>query len=220
MMHIFSMKSKTKKMKIRHISDAPILFVPLCQHIGKPAEIVVKEGETVKKYQLIGKASNGLSANIHSPVSGKILEIRNHQLADGTETPTIIIENDFKENEAPHPSIDYKTKTPDELVDIIADSGIVGEGGAQFPTAFKYRGCEQRINTFIINGTECEPYLSADYALMNERTARLFEGIHIVNSILGASNIVISIERQNKELIKVFDSYLKKEAYQRRKNKT
>lgn len=213
MMHIFSMKGKTKKMRIELIADPDILYVPLLQHIGKPAEPVVKRGERIKKFQLIGKATIGLSANIHAPVSGTVLELKDHPNADGVMIPTIVIENDFENNELERPTVDYKTLTDDEINDIIEWSGIVGEGGAQFPTAFKYRVQNHKINTFIINGTECEPYLSADYALMSERTARIFEGINIVNRVLKADNVIISIEEQNKDLLPIFQRYTDREEY-------
>ena len=210
MMHIFSMKGKTKKMKLMQISDADIFYVPLLQHIGKPAEAVVKVGEKVKKYQLIGKATIGLSANMHAPVSGTITEIKDHPNAEGTMIQTIVIANDFENTELERPVPDYKTIKDDEIIDIIEWSGIVGEGGAQFPTAFKYRVNNCKIDTFIINGTECEPYLSADYTVMKERASRMFEGINIANRILKAQNIIISIEEQNKELVPIFENYIAK----------
>lgn len=213
MMHIFSMKGKTKKMRIEKLPDPDILFVPLLQHIGKPAEAVVKPGERVKMYQLIGKATIALSANIHAPVSGTVLDVKEHPNADGVLVPTIVIENDFENNELERPAVDYKTLSDDEIIDIIERSGIVGEGGAQFPTAFKYRVQNHKINTFIINGTECEPYLSADYALMNERTARIFEGINIINRVLKADNVIISIEQQNKDLLPTFQRYTDRDEY-------
>lgn len=213
MMHIFSMKGKTKKMQIKPMADPAILYVPLLQHIGKPATPIVKAGDYVTKYQLIGEAAEGLSANIHSPVSGKVLEVKEHRLADGSMVAAVAIENDYKDVEGPQSGYDYNTLTIDQLVDIIQTNGIVGEGGAQFPTAIKYSLNGQKIDTFIINGTECEPYLTADYALMNERSSELFEGISIINKILSPRQVVLSIEEQNRELQKVFAPYLQKGEY-------
>lgn len=214
MMHIFSMKGKTKGTKIQHISDAPLLHIPLQNYSNCIFEPQVKAGEVVKKYQLIGKTIYGFYTCIHSPVSGVVQDIRESLQSDGSLLPIIIIKNDFLETEVElPPAKDYKQYTSDELLSIIEHSGIVGEGGAQFPTASKYKPDGKKINTFIINGTECEPYLTADYALMAERTEEFFKGINIVNKILEAEDIVISIEEQNKELQDVFAPLLKRSEY-------
>ena len=212
-MHIFSMKSKTKKMKIRPIADASLYYMPLHQYIGQAATPIVEIGSEVKKYQLIGQGDSELAANVHSPVSGTVQNIIEYPLADGTLVPMIIIQNDYKETEIDYPSIDYELLTSEQIVQIIKECGIVGEGGAQFPTALKYKLEGKKINTFIVNGTECEPYLTADYALMQYHTGALFEGLRIINKVLKADEIVISIEEQNKELQKTFAPFLLKEEY-------
>lgn len=211
MMHIFSMKGKTKKMQIQPLADAPFLYMPMQKYIGNPPIPVVKVGDKVKKYQLIGQKGEGLSSNVHSPVSGVVHEIKEYIQADGQSALTIVIKNDFLETEADLLLNDITTT--EQLISLIEDAGIVGEGGSQFPTAVKYKLEGKKIHTFIVNGTECEPYLTSDYALMAERTDELFKGISIINRILGAENIVISIEEQNKELQKVFAPYLQREEY-------
>lgn len=213
MMHIFSMKGRTKKMEIKQIADAPLYYIPLHQYSGQPATPVVNIGSEVKKYQLIGQTNDELSANVHSPVSGMVQNITEHPQPDGTMLPTIIIRNDYKDEEVEVPAIDYNALTAEEIVNIIQTCGIVGEGGAQFPTALKYKLEGREIHTFIVNGTECEPYLTADYAVMAHRTEELFKGINIINKVLKADNIVISIEEQNEELQKVFVPFLQKEEY-------
>lgn len=210
MMHIFSMKGKTKKLEIEKLKAPPVLYIPLSQHIGAPAQPIVKVGETVKKYQLIGQASSVLSANIHSPVSGTVLDIANYTLADGTSVPSIIIENDGKNEEIALTPID-SASSEKQIIEAIRNAGIVGEGGAQFPTDMKYDLGESQINTFIINGTECEPFLTADYALMAQHAEQLLEGISIVNRILKAKDVVITIEKQNKELIRILEPLLNKD---------
>lgn len=213
MMHIFSRKSETKKVKIQRIVDSPLLYVPLLRCFGKGTEPVVKTGDEVYKCQLIGESLDGFSANVHSPVSGTITDIKEHALADGTLVPTIIIKNDFEERVIQRPPFDLSLLNAEDILTIIRNEGIVGEGGAQFPTAIKYNSEGEKVNTFIINGTECEPYLTADYALMTERTEELFKGIEIVNKILEASEIIISIEEQNKELKEVFQPFLQMPEY-------
>lgn len=211
MMNIFSAKSKTKKLKIKEIKDAPTLYVPLQQHIGKIANPVVNVGDRVKRFQLIGEASDYISANVHSPVSGIVKDITLHPLADGKLVQTVIIENDFKNTEIEHADeVDFQSIDPQDILAMIKDAGVVGEGGAQFPTHAKYNIGNRKIKTFIVNGTECEPYLTADYALMKENTSRLLVGIHIVNRILKADEIFICIEHQNKDLVAVFSNLLSK----------
>lgn len=212
MMHIFSMKGKTKKYGIKPLKAPPVLYIPLSQHIGAPAIPIVEPGESVKKYQLIARAASTLSANIHAPVSGKVVKIEACMLADGVNTTAIILENDGREEEVEL----YPTESElsaDQIVQRIRDCGIVGAGGAQFPTDLKYNPEGKAIHTFIINGTECEPYLSADYALMSQHTQEVLEGIRIANKVLNAKDIVITIEEQNKELTKTFAPFLKKEVY-------
>lgn len=213
MMHIFSMKSKTKKLKIRPLDDAPVLYIPLLKSYGSMPEPIVNVGDKVKKYQLIAQSINNMPANMHSPVSGIVTDIKEALQADGFMATTIVINNDFQETETELPRDDTYSYTSEQLIELIEAAGIVGEGGAQFPTSLKYRLGGQKINTFIINGTECEPYLTADYALMAEHTEELFKGIGIANRILQADDIVITIEEQNKELQKIFNPLLQKAEY-------
>lgn len=195
------MKDKTKGLGIKPIADADRFVVPLQQHIGRPAEAVVKAGDQVQKYQLIGRAAEGLSANVHAPVSGRVAEIGTAVLAGGQTVPAVIIDNDHKETEC-------QSITSDDVVGIIKEAGIVGEGGAQFPTDVKYRVGDQKIHTLIINGTECEPYLTADYALMRSRAKEIFRGIEIARKALKADDAVIAIEQHNADINDVFSALL------------
>lgn len=212
MMHIFSMKGKTKKLEIKPLKAPAILQVPLLQHIGQAAEPIVRVGDRVLKYQLIGRATSKLSSNIHAPVSGTVTDISDCVLADGACVPSITIQNDWKDEEI-QLLPDDTSLTDAQIVNIIHNSGVVGEGGAQFPTDVKYDLGGSEIHTFIINGTECEPYLTADYALMSQHTEDLLKGIAIANSVLKAKDVVITIEEQNKELVKVFAPFLAKDNY-------
>lgn len=213
MMHIFSMKRQTKKRHIEKIDDAPVLYLSLSQHIGKSSDPIVNVGERVKKYQLIARASGNMSANVHAPVSGLVKSIAKHPLADGSEVEMIVLENDFMEEEIDIVTDRSEEWTSVQIIEKIREAGIVGEGGAQFPTHVKYTLQGHKIDTFIINGTECEPYLTSDYILMKERARELFKGILIVNRILNASDIVLSIEEQNKDLLSAFAPLLNMSEY-------
>lgn len=213
MLHISSLKGKTKTIKIRKLPDAPLIYMPLFKYWKKAPQPVVSIGEKVKKNQLIALSNDGLSVNVHAPVSGVVTDIKEHPLADGTLMPTIIIKNDFEENTEERPPHNIQDLSADELLNIVRNEGIAGEGGAQFPTAVKYTPEVSRIDTFIINGAECEPYVTADYALMSEYTEELFKGINYVNRILEAEDIVIAIEEQNSELIDKFKLLQSKDEY-------
>jgi len=212
-MHIFSMKAKTKKQEIQEMPDAPVLYLPLSQYIGLPSIPVVNIGDRVLKYQLVAKASAHVSSNLHAPVSGIIKSLIKHPWVDGTLVDTFVLENDFKNEEIERNPINADELTPEEILEMIREAGIVGEGGAQFPTHVKYDLQGAQIDTFIINGTECEPYLTSDYSLIKERTANLFQGILIINKVLQAKKIVLSIEEQNKELLNSLKPSLDKSEY-------
>ncbi|NDW08939.1 electron transport complex subunit RsxC [Dysgonomonas sp. 520] len=216
MMHIFSAKSKTKKEKITDLKDAPVFYIPMLQNIGTPATPIVKVGDTIKRFQLIGEATGHCSANIHSPISGVVIDICPHPLADGTVVETIIVENDYLNTEimlGAEKDVDLKKMSSEEILSAIKDCGIVGEGGAQFPTHNKYDIKDKEIDTFIINGTECEPFLTADYALMNEFPNLLFTGIKMINKVLKAKEVVITVEAQNKDIMDSFNYLMNKPEY-------
>lgn len=210
-MQIPSTKSETKDIKIKVLEDAPFLYIPLSQHVGKSAKPIVQKGDQIKRFQKIGSADTYISANIHSPVSGVVKDICSYRDISGKETECIIIKNDYKNiSEKSDTSRKIEEPNPSEILEIIKEYGIVGEGGAQFPTYVKYDIKDKAIDTFIVNGTECEPYLTSDYALMKKYTECLFSGINIVNKILKAKNIVLTIEEKNKDILEFFFNYINK----------
>jgi electron transport complex protein RnfC len=209
------MKDITKKKKIVSLEDPDLLMIPLFERFGSKPMPVVKAGDAIKKYQLIGKSLTGFSAPVHSPVSGTIKKVESDLQIDGSETMTIFIRNDKKETEIENPLNIADTNSPEELLRIIEEAGVVGMGGAQFPAAMKYNRKGKKVKTFIINGAECEPYLTGDYALMQEHTREILEGILLADKILESEEIVIAFEESNKELNIVFDQFLGKEPYQK-----
>lgn len=211
MLHILSMKPRTKRIGIVPLPDPDVLYVPLLQHIGRPAIPLVKAGDRVARYQLIGQAAEGLSANIHAPVSGCVREVGTMTLVDGTPVPGIIIDNDHQGKCAPElPALGDEGLT---LPDLIKAAGIVGMGGAQFPTDVKYRVGDQPIHTLIINATECEPYLTADYALIHAHRREVLEAVALIQRTLGADRAVITVEQQNAKLADLLAPYFTKEPF-------
>lgn len=205
---IEDMKIVTKNMSLKKISESEIFFVPLLQHKGERAFEIVKVGQEVRKYEKIAQGYGSISANIHSPVSGKVIRIMKNFLPDGSKVRTIIIENNFKEERVKlvkRNMRELQMAESEEILKIIEEAGIVGLGGAGFPTASKYDIKLEKIDTFIINGMESEPYLTADYLLMKNYAKEICRGIKVAEKVLRPRHMVIAISEKNKELVSVFE---------------
>lgn len=205
---IEDMKIVTKNMSLKKISESEIFFVPLLQHKGERAFEIVRVGQEVRKYEKIAQGYGSISANIHSPVSGKVIRIMKNFLPDGSKVRTIIIENNFKEERVKLVKRNMKElqmAESEEILKIIEEAGIVGLGGAGFPTASKYDIKLEKIDTFIINGMESEPYLTADYLLMKNYAKEICRGIKVAEKVLRPRHMVIAISEKNKELVSVFE---------------
>ncbi|MCU1716071.1 electron transport complex subunit RsxC [Pseudomonas sp. 5P_3.1_Bac2] len=203
------------------IAAAPLpkrLILPLNQHLGAPAEPVVAVGERVLKGQLIAAASSNISAPVHAPSSGIVSFIgaQPYPHASGLEAEAVVIETDGLEQWiALAPLPDYLSVAPAVLLEKIRDAGISGLGGAGFPTAVKLAGAaRQTIHTLIINGSECEPYITADDMLMRERTAELLSGIDILVHLTQAQQVLIGIEDNKPEAIAAVRAALGQRSYQ------
>ena len=175
------------------------LYLPLQQHIGAIAKAVVAVGDRVLKGQVVAAAAGAVSAPVHAPTSGSVVEIGDYPVPhpSGLAAPCIVIEPDGKEEwgELPEPLADFTAAAPDELRQRIRDAGIVGLGGAAFPTAVKLAANrQQRVETLVINGAECEPYITCDDLLMRNRADRVAAGIAILKHILDAPRCLVGIE--------------------------
>ena len=173
------------------IEKAPIpsrLIVPLQQHAGQPAKPLVKAGDMVLKGQMIAEPNGYVSAAIHAPTSGTVIEVRNHAIPhpSGLEGLCILIKPDNRDQRAASlPPIDYRRAEPSVLLQRVRDAGITGLGGAGFPTSVKLNpNVENTIVTLIINAAECEPYITADDMLMRERAEEVIQGIQIIAHML------------------------------------
>lgn len=193
---------------IQCIDAEDVMVYPLSQHIGAPAKAVVAVGDRVLKGQLIAEAGGFISAPVFSSVSGTVKAIENRLVVNGNNDECIIIEND-RENETVSDfgkdrSLD--SLSAEDIVDIIKKAGIVGLGGAGFPTGVKVSPKNaNNIDTVIINGSECEPYLTSDYRLMLERNEEIIKGIQAVLKALPNAKAVIGIENNKPEAIKALD---------------
>lgn len=204
-LHIPDHKALSAHRPIMETTLPSRLQLPLQQHIGKPAEPIVKVGDPVLKGQLIARASNYVSTNLHAPTSGKVIEIAERPIAhpSGLPAPCIVIEPDGEERwaELPEPIPNWAETDPADLRERLRRTGIVGLGGAVFPTSVKTNVTGRAVDTLIINAAECEPYITCDDRLLREQAEKVFEGARILRHIVGASRILVGIEDNKPEAI-------------------
>jgi electron transport complex protein RnfC len=196
--HPESRKELAADRAIRVLPMPGRLYVPLLQHVGAPAQPLVNVGDKVLKGQLIGAGQGVISAPVHAPTSGRILAIGDFPAAhpSGLTAPTITIEADGEDRWLETEFVsDPFALTPDEIAARVAAAGIVGMGGATFPSAVKLNlSRKNNVRTLIINGGECEPYITCDDRLMRERAAEIVEGVRLIRHAVGAAEIMVGIE--------------------------
>ena len=190
------------------------VVVPLAQHIGAPCQPVVKRNEEVKVGTLLGKSVGFVSANIHSPVSGKVRRIDKAFDASGYKRDSVIIDvegDEWEEHiDRTNTLVRECSLSAKEIKDKIFEAGIVGLGGATFPTHVKLTPPPNtKAEVLIINGVECEPYLTADHSLMMEKTDEVLVGIELLMKAVGVNKAVIGIENNKPDAIKKFKQALK-----------
>jgi len=197
-------KSQTEQLPITILPPPPKVIIPLSQHIGAPAKLVVKRGDEVKVGQLLGEAGGFVSAPVYASVSGKVTSVGVAPHPLGHRVISVEIENDGQDTMVEFKPLDrpWRDLAPGELVNAVSAAGIVGMGGASFPTHVKLSPpSEKKIDTLIINGAECEPYLTADHRLMLEKAEELLDGTLILRKILSAEQVFIGIETNKPDAI-------------------
>ena len=192
---------------ITHMPLADRLFIPLQQHIGAPAEPIVKRGEKVLKGQLLANSQGMISAPVHAPTSGTVLAVSKHPAPHPSGLPvrTVIIEPDGEQRwiDISLPYQDPFSLDPDEIATRVSAAGIVGMGGATFPSAVKLNLRKRfRLEQLIINAAECEPYLTCDDQLMRENADDIIDGICIMMHALQVEKAIVAIEANKPEAIK------------------
>ena len=196
------------KTPVRTISPPPVVVLPMIQQIGAPNRPVVKVGDTVRMGQLIGSNDAPVSAPVHASVSGKVIAVepRRHMLGD--MVMSVVIENDFQDTpcEDMKPLTAEQLRDPDAIIARIREAGVVGMGGAMFPTAFKIQGARGKADTVIINGAECEPYLCGDHRTMLEHPEELLKGIELVRIAHGLDKCYYGIEKNKQDAIDLLNS--------------
>ncbi len=187
-------KELSKDAPIERLPLPEVLYIPLSQHTGAPAKPLVKKKDKVKRGTKIGEIQGFISANVHSPVSGTVKGIGPwyHPLGKKQDVVIIEVEGDEPE-EGVGEERDVDKLSKEELVEAVKEAGIVGLGGAAFPTHVKLSP-PKPIDTVILNGAECEPYLTSDYRIMMEMPEKVIEGARIIKRILEPERVIVGIE--------------------------
>ena len=196
-------KIQTENQAVEILAAPKMVFIPLLQHIGVPLTPCVEIGERVLKGQIIADSEAFLSVPVHASVSGTVKKIENLPFPLMGNVQTIVIENDEQEEWATLEKLpEWKNSTKEELLKVIRSKGIVGLGGAAFPTHIKLNPpADVKIDTLLLNGAECEPYLNSDNRVMIEEPSKVIEGIKIMKHILNVDSAVIGIEDNKTEAI-------------------
>ncbi len=197
------LQSLTESLADARLPDQVVL--PLSMHIGAPAKTLVSVGDQVKAGQMIAEPAGNFSAGVHASISGKVVAIENHPVphASGLSAPCIKIESDGQDTHIDYSgTADYRTIDPNDIVSRLREAGLAGLGGAGFPTAIKLAP-KAKINTLILNGTECEPYITSDHTLMRELPEQVVRGAELLAYVLGEpETILIGVEDNKPDAIK------------------
>jgi electron transport complex protein RnfC len=202
-------KSATEKKLIVELPAPDKVVIPMQQHIGAICEPLVVVGDAVKKHQKIGDTKAFVSAPVHSSVSGTVVGIEPMLHPLGKKVVSVIIENDYKEtlDDSIKPNSNWETLNRKEIIDIVREAGIVGMGGAGFPTHIKLSPPkDKKIEYIIINGAECEPYLTSDHRVMLENPEDIITGMKIIMKVMGLKESYIAIEANKADAIETMKS--------------
>ncbi|TVM00369.1 MAG: electron transport complex subunit RsxC [Candidatus Brocadia sp. WS118] len=191
------------------------VYLLMGQHIGAPAKPMVKKGDVVKKGQLVGDAQGFISANVHASVSGKVVDVAPwpHPVT-GVKCPAVVIENSGEDAwmEDLDVASDVDHLSPEEIRHCIQSAGIVGLGGATFPTHVKLTPPKDKtIDTVVMNGAECEPYLTCDYRLMLDKPNEIIQGLKLMMRCIGCKKAHIGIEENKRDVYTIFKDIVSKD---------
>lgn len=212
--HPFEGKEMSADKPIQVILPKGDLVFPLSQHIGAPAKPLVAKGDKVLMGQKLAEAGGFISAHVISSVSGTVKAIEPHLVANGSILQSIVVENDgeYKAIEGFGEKRDYTKLSKQEIRNIVKEAGIVGLGGAGFPTNVKLTPKDENaIDYVIVNAAECEPYLTSDYRVMMERPEKLIGGLKVILQLFDNAKGVIGIEENKPEAIKLLKELVKDE---------
>ncbi len=206
-------KGATEKKATRTPEAPKTVVIPMSMHVGAPCTPLVKKGDTVTLGQLIGDCDAAISAPIHSSVSGTVTAVEPRPHPNGSKVMSVVIENDFLDTPGSELAAheDPFSLSPEEIVSIVRKAGIVGLGGAGFPTHAKISSAIGKVDTIIINGAECEPYITSGHRGMLERGEELLDGVRVLMKALSLDSAVIGIENNKPDAIAHLNKILKPE---------
>lgn len=203
--HLYDGKELSKDRPIADVTPGPVLVYPMSQHIGAPARPVVSKGDYVLAGQVIGEAGGFVSAPVHASVSGTVAAVEPRRVVTGDSVLSVVVNNDglYKHVDYPAP-VDLASAGSDDIIERIREAGIVGMGGAGFPTAVKLSPkTPEKIEYVIANCAECEPYLTSDYRCMLEKPEQLIGGLCVILSLFPNAVGVLAIEDNKPDCIKL-----------------
>ncbi len=203
-------KQATAALPVEPLPPPPVLLISMAQHLGAPARPVVKKGDAVAAGQLLGEAAGFVSAPVHAPVAGVVRAVGEQPTLAGPPAAGVELEPDGADRRAPSaPAPDWRRLDRRALVERVAAAGVVGMGGAGFPTHVKLSPPPGKpIDTLIVNGAECEPFLTADHRLMVEAPERIWAGVEIVRQVLGARRVAVAVEDNKPDAIRALERAL------------
>jgi len=210
--HLEEYKEETNTKPTRRLPFAPEITVPLAQHVGKPAKAIVYKGQQITRGEIIAEADGFMSVPIHAPVTGIVKEIGLAKTADGGKQAAIIITTSLSSGQHLLPSDknhDYLQMSREELIHAVQSTGVVGLGGASFPSHVKMQTpADCSIHTVLVNGCECEPFLTTDHRVMLERIEHLLQGIRITMKCVDAPKAIIGIEDNKMDVLHAIEPHL------------
>ncbi|MGI5946074.1 MAG: electron transport complex subunit RsxC [Lachnospiraceae bacterium] len=212
--HPFEGKEMSENKPVQVLIPKGEMVFPMAQHIGAPAKPLVKKGDRVLVGQKIGEAGGFISANVICSVSGTVKAVEPRLMVNGTMVTSVIVENDGLDEKIEHfgEDRDYTKLSKDEIRSIVKEAGIVGLGGAGFPTNVKLTPKDDsKIDYILVNGAECEPYLTSDYRMMLEEPEKIVGGLKVILSLFDNAKGVIGIENNKPEGIKKLEELVKDE---------
>ena len=208
-------KKRLSKDKAIEVLPMPSeLVVSMSQHLGAPAVPAKKKGDEVRRGEVIGTAASYVSADVHSPVDGTVVDIRRVRVAAGAVADAIVIKPAEVQETSFAEEFDWQSQSPEDLLKTVRSMGIVGMGGATFPTDVKLNvPMGKKVDALIINGVECEPYLTSDYRLMMERADGLLEGAMAAARIASPERIYIGIEANKPDAADHIEARIREHGY-------
>ena len=206
--HPNDMKAATNEKAIEQLAAPAEVVIPMSMHIGAPCKPIVAVGDKVKIGQRIGEPGGFVSAPIHASISGTVKAVEPRPFSMGGKMMSVVIENDFQNeiSEEVKPVADPDSLTPEQLVEIVKNAGIVGQGGATFPTHVKISSGLGKVDYVIINAAECEPYITGDHRTCLERPEQVIKGATLLAKCFGVDKVYIGIEANKQNAADVLNA--------------